>query len=96
MAELLMTTIDKEELKAIVSDALSEILNSRLAVQSETKEDRLIKIGDVAKLLNVSIVTIHTWKKEGKIPFYRISNKVFFKESEILESLKKIGRGNYA
>lgn len=96
MSKIIMTTIEKEELKSIVSDALSEVLKNSFTVQSEKKEDRFIKIGDVAKLLNVSIVTIHTWKKEGKIPFYRISNKVFFKESEIFESLKKIGRGNYA
>jgi predicted site-specific integrase-resolvase len=45
---------------------------------------------DVCNLLQVSWVTINKWKKSGRIPFHRISNRVFYKKSEILESLEKI------
>ncbi|MCF8369435.1 MAG: helix-turn-helix domain-containing protein [Bacteroidales bacterium] len=35
-------------------------------------------------MLNISKVTLHNWKKAGKIPFYRINRRLYFRRSEIV------------
>ncbi len=57
---------------------------------NNNEEENLIKIEDVCRIFNVSQVTIHSYKKRGLIPFYRISNKIYFKRSEVIASLNKI------
>lgn len=89
MNEGVCITLSREELKNLIREAIAECnspdnANSNDVQQSET----LIKIDDVCELLKVSKVTIHKWKKEGKIPFHRISNRVFFKKTEILGAIK--------
>lgn len=52
--------------------------------------ERLITRDETAKLLGVSLVTLHSWIKSGILVAYRIGNKVRFKESEVYDSLQKI------
>jgi excisionase family DNA binding protein len=90
--QVLLTSISLDELITAISRAMSDELIKFKPNELDQLEDDLIKIPEVAKILQVSEVTVHTWKKAGKIPFYRISNKVFFRRNEILEALKKIER----
>ena len=48
------------------------------------------EIQEIVKFLRVSRMTVHKWKEQGKIPFRRISSRIFFKRSEVLESLVTI------
>jgi hypothetical protein len=84
-----LTVIKTEELKQIISDIVETQINKLQQPTPKPDYDDLIKAPDVAKLFKVSLVTVNDWKKSGKIPFYRIANKVFFRKSELLESMKK-------
>ena len=88
MAELLMLQMSKEELKSLIHDSFQESVTKLSAQQSPVHD--LVKIEDVCKALKLSKVTIHKWKKQGLLPFHRISNRIFFKMTEVIESLKKI------
>jgi excisionase family DNA binding protein len=91
MADALLIQISKDELKALIQEAVKDVVKERQPVKVvQPDADPLLKIGEICKILQVSKVTIHQWKKQGKIPFHRISNRIFFKRSEILESLKTI------
>ena len=90
MENLILTSLSKEELTSIINEAI----NQQLQPTAEPKEDKLIKLEDVKALLNVSTATVHNWKKEGKIPFYKIGQRIYFKENEVLESLNHIGGQN--
>ena len=61
-----------------------------LQLQPTPKADRLITRDETAKLLGVSLVTLHSWIKSGILTAYRIGNKVRFKENEVYESLQQI------
>lgn len=52
--------------------------------------ERLLTRNEVAKLLGVSLVTLHNWVKSNILSAYRIGNKVRFKENEVLEALQSI------
>ena len=93
MSNLILHSLQADELKALIKDSLKEALEEKTNPQQPDKEDQLIKLSEACKLLKVSAVTIHTWKRAGLIPFYRISNKIYFKKDELIQSLKKAKRG---
>ena len=46
---------------------------------------------EAAKFLTVSLVTLNTWTKNQTIKAHRIGNRVYYKKSEIIDSLEEIG-----
>ena len=91
MGEVLIIQVSREELKELIRASITEAFNeTQQALKNKSGEELLLKIEEVSDILKVSKVTIHKWKKSGRIPFHRISNRIFFKKSEILDSLKKI------
>jgi len=96
MSNLILHILQPEELKKLIRDSVFEAIDNRLYADSKKERDskeELIKLSEVAVLLGVSKVTVHTWKRKGLIPFYRISNKIYFKKHEVLTSLKKAKNG---
>jgi excisionase family DNA binding protein len=91
MADTLLIQISKDELKAYIQEAVKDSLKMiQQPKPIELDSDPLLKIEEICSILHVSKVTIHKWKKAGRIPFHRISNRIFFKRCEVIESLKKI------
>lgn len=82
--------ITAETLLQRFSDLESQI--KALQSVQQPQSDKLITRDDTAKLLGVSIVTIHNWVKSGILTAYRVGNKVRFKESEVFNSLQAINQ----
>lgn len=92
--DLILHSLQPDELKQLINDAVANALAEKVNLQQPAeKDDPLIKLSEACRLLSVSSVTIHTWKKAGLIPFYRISNKIYFKKNELINSLKKTKLG---
>tara|TARA_R110000772_G_C13306320_1_gene439386 strand:+ start:4745 stop:5059 length:315 start_codon:yes stop_codon:yes gene_type:complete len=51
------------------------------------QSEQLISREQTAELLNVNLSTLWAWTKKGKLLSYGIGNKVFYKRSEIENSL---------
>jgi predicted site-specific integrase-resolvase len=60
----------------------------------EDLQEKLFSPEKTCKFFNppISKVTLHTWAKQGKIKQHRIGGRVYYKYSEILESLKSYKR----
>jgi excisionase family DNA binding protein len=58
--------------------------------QPNPSTDRLITRDETAKLLGVSLVTLHNWVKSNVLIAYRVGNKVRFKEKEVFNALQQI------
>ena len=80
--------------KGFFSEIINEIVTSVVtALKAEfgylkpTPEpapaENYITVKQAAKLLSVSTTTIHVWKREGKLKFYRFGTRIRFKQSEI-------------
>ena len=48
-----------------------------------------------AEKLNVTLSTLNTWTKEGRIISYRSGRRIYYKEEELIASLKKINHQKY-
>ena len=75
------------ELKDIISETIQEELGQILKPLPKTE---LISRKEAAEILGVSLPTLHCWTKDGKVPAYRIGNRVRYKRDEVLNSLQKI------
>jgi excisionase family DNA binding protein len=91
--QVVLTTISVDDLRNIIDESVKNAISfSKPSEKASQENDDLIKINDVCRILHVSKVTIHAWKKSGKLPFYRISNKVYFKKAEVMDAMRKIER----
>lgn len=66
-------------------------LNSKLINQ---QSDEFITRDEVASLFKVDLSTIHNWVKKGKLKKYGIGKRVYFKRSEINDSILHITNTN--
>lgn len=84
-----MVLLTPAELRELIKDVVSQCLEEKLPAAETVKEDQLLSISEVADFFSVTLVTIHAWSKSGLLKKYRIGSKVYFKKSEMIESLKK-------
>ena len=84
----IFTSLNVEELTDIIRKCLSEMaINGNRETVNVAPSDDLLNIEDIQKIFNVSKVTVHKWKKKGLIPFYKMNRKVYFKKSEVIDSM---------
>ena len=88
MEQILLTSITLEELLDKITDRINIALSIKTLEIKETPiPEDLLTIEDLESLFKVSKVTIHKWKKRGLIPFYKMNRKVYFKRSEVINSM---------
>lgn len=73
------------ELKSIVRNSLRDELSNHS--DSQQKEEVVLNAKQAASVLNVSLPTLHKWKKEGTIPYHRKGGRIYFIESELVDSI---------
>jgi len=84
MEEFIITNLTINDLTEIIEKCVQQSI--RQGIRVEPKQDEpLHNIDEIAVYLGVSKVTIHAWKREGKLPFHRLGRRVYFKKSEILK-----------
>lgn len=70
-------------------DTLANVLTEKEA-KAETSADQpekfLTRI-EVAKLLKITLPTLHDWTKKGLLKAYRIGNRIRYKETEVIETI---------
>lgn len=73
----------------IIRNCVKEEIEKKPADSTSNKEsEELLSIEEVCQIFNVSKVTLYKWKKKGLIPYYKMSRRVYFKKSEVVDSLK--------
>lgn len=89
-----LVVIDARVLMSMIGNMFQTIIENDMEHKKANQEkvkpsDDLLTMPEVVKLLKVSKVTIHNWKKKGIIKSHKIGRKLFFKKEEILEDIKK-------
>ena len=78
---------------------LIDAINQAVQDQFEELKQELHKVRDqeelltrkeAANLLKIDSSTLWHWTKKGKLPSYGIGNRVYYKRSEIMESLVRV------
>src|SRR5210317_1109297 len=86
--------ITPEELVARVVNELKQ--SQQLAnPQTISQPEEYLTVKDVADLFQISVATVNNWRREGILIAYQIGGKVFFKRSEIGNSLVELKSGSH-
>ncbi|WP_421806425.1 helix-turn-helix domain-containing protein [Flagellimonas sp.] len=98
MKELLFTSLQTEDIKAIFEEVLKEHVSELVSNKHESIDNLLLTRKETAKLLCISLPTLNEWTKTGILKAHRIGNRVLYKEKEVIEALVEVqtlknGRG---
>lgn len=89
MEKFIATNYDREDLIAMIKEAFKDELKEILKQNEKSDDyDVLLSRKEVAKLLNVSLVTINKYKRDGKLPYCRLGRNLYFKKGDILKALE--------
>lgn len=59
------------------------------------ENDKLLTREEASKFLNITLATLNTYTKQGKIKSYRIGSRVIYKTEDLLEALEEVKHGKY-
>ena len=76
-------TINKEELKQLIEDAVYKANCTQPKL-----EYNIITEKELSERLNITKVTLHKYRKQGKIPFSQVGRTIRYDYKEVMEALK--------
>ncbi len=81
------TSISSDELKELIQDCIN--LEFGKISNQTTEPSDLIKAKEACAFLQVSKVTLYNWMNDGIITGYYLGSRLYFKKSELVESLTR-------
>ena len=76
-------TISKEELQQLIEDAVF-----KATCTQPNLEYNIITEKELSKRLNITKVTLHKYRRQGKIPFSQVGRTIRYDYKEVMEALK--------
>ena len=76
-------TISKEELKQLIEDAVF-----KANCTQPNLEYNFISEKELSERIGISKVTLHKYRKQGKIPFSKVGRTIRYDYNEVLGTLK--------
>lgn len=89
MESIQFIQVTPEQLEERIIQGIRSILSEPA---KSGQEDDLLTRTDAAKFLQISTVTLWDWTNKGKLKSYGIANKIYYKKSELLQSLKPLNK----
>ena len=76
-------TFNKEELKQLIEDAVYKANCTQPKL-----EYNIITEKELSERLNITKVTLHKYRRQGKIPFSKVGRTIRYDYKEVMEALK--------
>ena len=92
--QIIFTSISEENFKQFLQSSIKEEMQ-KYCIPTPQPTTEFITRQETCIILGVSLPTLNEWTKQGLIVGYRISSRVRYKKSEILEALTKISTLKY-
>jgi excisionase family DNA binding protein len=89
MANLTFNTFELSDLEKAFNKAFERAIKEFINPPKQTDKD-LKSRKETARILSISLPTLHLFTKEGIIRAYRIGNRVLYKQEDIENALKII------
>jgi hypothetical protein len=92
--QIILSPIPIDELESRIQMIVRQEISKK---EDDKLRERLLSPAETRLIFNppISKVTLHHWAKQGKVKPHRIGGRVFYKYSELMDSLvhlKKYGR----
>jgi len=79
-------------------EAITALLKNsphKLESSENTLKPKLLTRAEAAEMLDITLTTLNTWTKQQKIKSYRQGSRIYYKEEELLASLKEVNHKHY-
>jgi excisionase family DNA binding protein len=73
-----------EAMRPIIRHELAHAQPAPVAATAPT--DDLLTVPQAAELLNVSVATIHEWKRRGMLPYRKIGGRAYLNRPDVLSA----------
>ena len=84
MKDFVLSPISIVELEALIKKCVKEGIETKTSKQNRENEDEFLTAEEAAQFLKVSLVSIHNWKRDKGLRFYRLGRSIRFKKLELL------------
>ena len=86
--QIILNTISPEEMAEMIKPMIIEAIREVL----QEKEEKFLSPADVCKIFvpAISKTTLAAWTKQGLLTEYRIGGRVYYKMSEVVQSVKTL------
>ena len=95
MGTIQMIQVTPNELANLMSECVNsqiqELINATNKEQLKDEND-LLSRKETADFFKVSLVSIHSWMKDGIIKPYKVGNRTYFKKSELINVVESSNR----
>jgi len=88
--KVILFSISIEELKSIIGEIVEEKLKEVVPkiVPTLTSQKEFLSSQEVCHMLQIKMVTLWRYSKDGKLKAHRIGRRIFYRSEEIREALK--------
>lgn len=96
MGTIQLIQVTPNELVNLIAESvktqIQELSNQLKGTQLTTQSKEFLNRKETAELFGVSLPTIHLWQNNGILKVYKMSNRCFFRYSELLDTLYNSNR----
>ena len=89
---ILLQGITLDNLKTVIVQGVDERLKELVKQPEPQKKVQYLTRHEVAKLLSISLPTLHDWSKKKILNPYRMGCRVYYKSDEVDQALKQINQ----
>jgi len=89
-----MIQLDQNALRDCIRDAIKEELHifisgirNTVDNTESTSSEKLLTKKEMADELDISLVSLTDWMKQGKIPYMRMGKRIYFQKNEVVNSM---------
>ena len=87
---ILLQNVSPEELTELIKQGVKSQLEDFKKNLNTHNPDELLTREESCLLLKIGLTSLWNWTKKGKLKAYGIGNRVYYKKSELKESLVRI------
>lgn len=84
----MLSTLELSDIRKVVEEVIENKLKNLNPPEKE--QLKLLSRKDTAKLLCISLPTLHDWTKTGIVKAHRIGNRILYKLEEVNDALNSI------
>jgi excisionase family DNA binding protein len=93
--EILMTGVKLDELLEKIGQLIDSKLGKGFQPLPDENQSKYVSRAEVAKLLRITLPTLHDWTKQGWLKAYKMGSRVLYKLEEVQLSVEKLSSIKY-
>ena len=90
MERLQFISITPEKLQNAIIEGLKTQIESLILLSQQKEQNEYLTRLDVAELFQIDVSSVHNWTKKGILQSYQIGGRVYYKRTEVENSIIKL------